>query len=1104
MQWNKFAAGLVALSALTGVGMAQTSKAILVGNVRDSSGAVIPHAKITVTSQLTGETRTTSANGEGAYRIEALNPSIYKLHFEAPGFKAIDVKDLQLSASIVTSYEAKLPAGDVSTSVDVEAESNGVNLDNGHLASTVNAMELAKVPIFTLNPVELTATVPGAQFINDNSQNLGGVGGQYYHVEFNGARPRANNFMLDGQDINDIALGGQAFQPQIPDMFQSVVIYTNNAPAEFGRAAGGVVNLITKAGSNQYHGSAFELYSGSGLNSVDGITRKNSTSRSNKARFDQHQFGFTGGGPIWKNKLFAFGGTMFTRYYGKQSSNQVELPDAAGYAVLTSIGGPQVALLQSLLANGSYLTSYQLTSAPGQPVESLNVGAMGGCTSNCIVTTGNFQRPPIALQAPDTQWFYRIDFTPHEKDTFGFRYFHDRNNFNPDLALNPSNLPGFDAQVGGPTELATGTWTHLFTPTLLNELRGSETRIHFYFTALPSALANPVANVENINLLSSPGIPTLGLSQNIPQGTKEDTYQFQDTVSWTKGKHSVRAGVDIGRSLQTFLVPQTPNGILNFAKDSNGSSLVNFLNNKLGVSGTAVKSFGPTRLDPHVWRSAYFIQDDIKLLPSLTVNLGFRYDYLPNPGNAVAFPGVNLANPYESITAVHKIATDDNDFGPRIGFAYSPSGGWFGQGKTVIHGGFSIAYDPSFGNLVTNTAASAPNSVSGTLTSTTAVPLSNATGLIATIPATLSNFSTLSPGVDMNLKNQRTYQMNLGFERALPDEIKLVVNYVGSRGRKLYANQQLNYLNNSTPAAIAAGQRLNTTRGIINVRANSAASEYDGLQAEVSRQFKHGLFFRAAYTFSKNMDDGSEVFTTFASPTSYSANLAPGGRRQDWSASAFDFPQYFSLTYVWSPAGFHASNHVANVLLGAATRNFTVSGITQLQAGPPSTINFLGLDSNNDGSTANDRPIVGNIHAPITTVGIDGIYLGATQGQYYDLVANNQTNAVNPVTVGQVHWLIPYGGASITPLEVGRNTYRNAGTTNWNLALQKDIPTPWMHLPSAAFVLRAEAQNLFNHNDVGIVDTNLLDDGNGNNFLNAQNARVNTNRNVRFWAKFTF
>lgn len=1120
---------LLGLAAMAGAGLAQTSKGILAGVVRDPTGAVVAGAQVVLTSELTGEVRETTSNNEGAYRLEAVNPSVYSLHIEASGFTTVDVRGLKVMPSVVTSYDAALQPGQVNTTVNVEANSNAINLDNGSLSTTIGLTELGTVPIFSLNPVELVSTVAGAQYINDMSLNLNGIGGQYEHVEINGARPRANNYMLDGQDINDIGLNGQAFQPQIPDMFQAITTYTNSAPAEFGRAGGAVVNLITRGGTNQYHGEAFELYSGSGLNSVDGQTRKAlPKSRANKARYDQHQYGFELGGPVIRNKLFAFGGTMFTRFYGNSNSTPIELPDANGYGVLSSIGGPQVTLLQGLLAKGSYLKEYQQLTPSSQPVEQLNAGNQSGCPAGgCVVNTAMFERPPVAQQQPDTQWFYRIDFTPTKKDSFGFRYLHDRNNFLPDLGLNSSGLPGFDGEVGGYTDLGSGNWTHIFTPTLLNEFRVSETRIAFTFTATPEALANPLAKTFNVNFTDN-GLLPLGLSQNIPQGTKEDAYQYQDTVGWTIGKQSLRIGADVGRTLETLLVAQQPYGELNFAADGNGSGLANFLNNRLGASGTATVGFGPTRADPHVWRSAFFVQDDIKLTPELTVNLGLRYDYLTEPANSLPYPGLDFSNPYAPITTVYKIQNDTNNWGPRFGFAYSPAGGgWLGGNKTVFHGGAGIFYDTSFANLAVNSAQSSPNATTGTLQATVADPLGPATTLIPTIPSSLGPYSSITSGIDKSLRNPATYQFNLGFERELPAQMKLTVNYVGTRGRRLYANQQLNYRNNSTPAAVAAGKLLNPARGVINGRTNSAASEYDGLQTELSRELPHGLYLRAAYTYSKNMDDGSEVFATFNSPTSYSANLAPGGRRQDWSNSAYDFPQFFSVLYSWSPSGLHADNLFANALLGGFTRNFTISGVTQLQAGPPSSFNVSGLDINHDGSRANDRPLVGNPHAPINTAGNDGLNLpvvrdkkgnvlySGSHGTYYDEAYYNQTRAANAsapvpanpfkqVDTNQVHWLIPYGGAEITPLMIGRNSYRNPGTTNWNVAVQKAIPAPWTHLESGAFVLRCEAQNVFNHNDVGILNTNVTRIGNGNTFLNASNVRVPSNRNVRFWAKFTF
>src|SRR5580704_7590923 len=350
------ALSLVIASVLPAI--AQTSKGILAGIVRDKTGAVIPGAKITLTSQETSETRAAVADERGVYRIDAVNSGHYTVSVQAGGFQTANTHDINVVPSIVTTYDPVLTVGEISQAVNVEANSNNINTENGQLSSTVSTSELANVPIVTLNPIELLQTVPGVQIVDQNL-GLGGIGGNFYQIEVNGARPRSNNFMMDGQDINDVGIGGQAFNIQIPDAYQSVIALTNSSSAEYGRSGGAVVNLITKAGTNQFHGDVWELYTGSGLDSLDGITRQGKPYASNpKARYDQHQIGFTLGGPIWRNKLYGFGALQLSRFYGKAQPGSVELPDATGYAQLTAIGGPQVALLESYLSGGQYLTTY--------------------------------------------------------------------------------------------------------------------------------------------------------------------------------------------------------------------------------------------------------------------------------------------------------------------------------------------------------------------------------------------------------------------------------------------------------------------------------------------------------------------------------------------------------------------------------------------------------------------------------------------------------------------------------------------------------------------------------------------------------------------------
>ena len=1095
------------LGSFTFAASAQTSKGILSGTVRDTSGAALPKANVTVISEETGESRTLQASGIGAYRVEGINPGLYEIKVDASGFAVADVRDIRVNPSVVTSYDPVLAVGSTSANVTVEANTNAINTETGELSATIGSRELSDVPIFSLNPFELVANLPGAQPV-PAALNLGGTAGNYEQIIVNGARPRSNNFMLDGQDINDVGIGGQSFNPQVPDMYQSTTTLLNSASAEYGRSGGAVINLVTKAGTNRFHGSVWELYSGSGLNALDGVTRQGKPfpagSPNPKARYNQHQYGFTLGGPIWKDKLFGFGGTQFSRFYGKSVSTSIRLPDAAGYAQLSAIAktsttaGTQVALLQGLLNGGSYLQSYtQLNTATAQRVSAAN--CPGGVA--CTVTMGVFQRPPVSQQEPDTQWMYRVDFNPRSSDTFSYRYLHDRANFTPDLSLNTSGLPGFDGEVGGPTELAEGTWTHIFTPNLLNEFRVSEVRLSALFTPTAETLANPLSKSFNITLSGS-GMPTLGVSQNIPQGRTQYLYQFQDTVGWTKGRQSFRIGADVGRDLEKDLVAQNAIGGLSIASGGGASALDNFLFNRLGTSGTATRSFGPTRVDPHLWKIAAFLQDDVKLTPELTVNLGVRYDYDTMPDNALPYPAIDINNPYGPINTVVRVKEDRNNIGPRLGFAFNPHQGIFADGKTVFHGGIGVFYDTDFTNILVNSAQSSPNAPSGTATSSAVGGLTNATGQLASITPALTNTSSVQ-SVANNLRNPLTYQYNFGIERALPASLKLTVNYVGARGEHLFSNRQLNYFQG------IGLPRLNSSRGVINIRDNRGDSSYNGLQVEASRAFSHGLGFRAAYTYSKDLDDSSEVFATFASPTSYSANLAGDKLGVDWGPSAWDRRHVASFVYDYHPAGFHSANHAADFLLGAFTRNFLISGTTQILTGVPSTFNFFGLDTNGDGSTANDRPLVGNPSKPITTVGIDGANLaafgipGGQKGVYYDMAALNDPNTdLVVVQPSAVRFLIPYGPQPVPA--VGRNSFENPGQIYWNMAAEKGIPAKFKHLENAMFVMRVECQNVGNHNNVVLpLDNNLLDVGTVS-YLNKSDQREATNQSFRLWAKFVF
>jgi outer membrane receptor protein involved in Fe transport len=1117
-------AGLVTVTLAPRVALAQTSKGTLTGVVRDISGAVIVNANITATNSETGEVRKTTTSSLGAYRLDAVTPGPYTLRVEFTGFQAFNATDVRVTASQTVSYDVSLQPGNVSQTVSVSADEILLNQENASLSATIGTASLNELPIFSLNPVEVLTTIPGVQIVSNTGLSNGD------NIQVSGARPRSNNFMIDGQEINDAGIGGQALQPNIPDMVADTVIFTHNAPAEFGRASGGVVNIITKSGTNSFHGTAWELYSGSGLNATDGQTRQVVPKDSaNKARYDQHQYGFTAGGPALKNKLFGFGAMQLTRYYGNETALQVSLPDKNGIDLLKALAASNTAastnatLMLGYLSNAAYLNSYLqytvlgATSGSTAPVyKSLGaacpatIPACANAVKPGYIEIGIFQRPPTPALSPDTQWNYRVDYTPTTKDTFTFRYLHDRGSLTPDFFTNGTSLPGFDTYQGGPGELGQGTWTHVFTQSFLNEFRVAETRISFLFAPTAETLANPLYTSPQI---STGSISTLGFNQTFPQGRAQDMYQYQDTVSWTHGRHTVRAGADIGRRIEKDLNGLNVHGTLTFAAGGTGATQIgNFLLNQLGPSGSATKVFGSPRVDPHSWRSGIFGQDDVKLTPDLTANLGIRWDYFTVPDNSLPYPAIDptsAASLYGPINTRYLVADNRHSFAPRIGFAYTPHNRmWLADGKTVIRAGFGIFFDSEFTNITVNNAASAPNIAGGTLTATAATApngLANATGLISQISATVNPQSSVT-SVDKNLTNPYSPEWNLTVERELPYKIGLSVTYAGSRGIKLYANQQYNYFDSVT------GARLDPTRGAIVARGNYADSGYNGLEIGARHNFSRSFMVTGSYVYSKTLDDGSEVFASGNTPTSYSANLAPGGRHQDWGTSVYDHRQYAAFTYVWSPGGLHSDNKGADAIYSGLTRHWTISGSSRFQSGSYSTVNFLGLDSNGDGSTANDRPILSNKNAPINSAGIDGHYsswLGgpATTGTYYDVNTNNTTGDIVPVDPSKVHWLIPYG-AQFLSQEIGRNSILNPGEAYHDIALEKAIPTPFLHTDKGRFVLRAEAQNFANHNNVGQLDINLLDIGTSG-FQNASNAREGSgtpgaNRALRFWAKYTF
>jgi outer membrane receptor protein involved in Fe transport len=1088
---------LLLIAAFTSFTSAQTSRGILAGTVTDNSGAVIVGATITANNLQTGETRIALTGPTGAFRMEAVNPGKYKVTTESQGFQTQTITGVEIAGSVMTPVDIRLQVAGTSTeAVTVTAENNQVQTENGELSGTIAPKELAELPIGSLNPIQLALTQPGV--IDNNGR--GSTNGQGFSV--NGGRPQSNNFLIDGQDNNDNSIQGQAFQPQNPNAVQEVAIMTNSYSAEFGRGGSSVTNVIFKSGSNQYHGTVSELYAGSGLDAIDaanGLTGMKDRDGCNrapdyfacKARYDTHTLGFTVGGPILKDKLFAFGSGLWNRSYGNEVASTITIPTATGIAQLQAYNSPNANLmiryLGGLVGSGSTQVSTGIAAMP-------------------YVEMGTLTRI-VPQQSTDTQWNVKTDYLPTQHDTITFHYLHDRGYFSPDWFANSGSvLPGFDTFQGGPSWIAGASWTHTISSNKVNELRASYGHLGFTFGPTAATLANPLYPSPYLSLSSPSTFPLMGTDSGFPQGRSHRTLQLQDGFTITHGAHTLKMGVDFAHISVTDDIPINSRGWLNFSSGGGYTSLGNFLDNYSGVSGQALDiQIGNPRVQPTLVQSGYYLQDGWKATRNLTLNLGVRYEYQTNPENTLKYPAVlPIYGGVNEFPTKVKADQQFTHFAPRVGFAYTPDfwRGLFGNGKTVLRGGFGIFYDALYTNILDNTASSSPNSVDVPVYGATVGGrgYANATSLFDGLSPTLSPTNTVT-SVSKNITNPRTTQWNLNVERELPGNLLATVAYVGSRGQKLLVNDDFNPLGGYDPTTGDYIDRYNPNRGAMAIRTNGGDSYYHGLNLKVERRFSKGLMLRSSYTFSKAIDDSSNIFV-ITGGSSYAQDVH--NRAADRGLSAFNATHRWALAYVWAVPGFKSANAGLDTL-AYLTRHWEWTGTMSLQSGLPDTIYVGSLDSTGMGHGYSGRPDILNTGAPMTNVAISGMYSYCTGG-IGDAVAFDWATCA-PLTQSDLsgyHFLIPFG----RPGNESRNNYILPGMINLNFGINRNIPIP--RHESQFVQLRVEMFNPFNHpnesaNPGGLwtTDVNTIMPGNTSHLFDTFWARQG-GRSIRLAVKYQF
>lgn len=1036
------------LMAFGSMGWAQSSKGVVVGTIVDPTGAVVTGASVKVTNTATNVTRETVSLTEGSYRLDAVDPGTYKIEIGASGFKVVTRDQVIVAAGQTTEISFKLEVGSASEVVNVTSDT-AINLQtqDGARINTITARQITDLPVPTLNPVDLVFTLPGV--VNPGVLSSGFVQGTEFSV--NGLRPRANSSLLDGTENNDISINGQAYIPSLRDGYQEVSVLGGDYSAEYGRGGGAVVNLITKSGVNQFHGSAYDIIAPSALFSLTN-GQKNNEGRTSVPVSIQNQYGFSLGGPIKRDKLFFFGTFQVSPFRTNGAAASAVVPTQQGYDLLRSL------FPQGRSANlDRYLSIVGNLRGTTNPV-SVELGGGRPAIPFATATSSNVSQP-----LNDYQWLTRVDWTPSTKNAFSFRYVFDDSTLVNQI---PSAFEGYGIDVPGRSQNFYFSHTRNFSPTLTNEFRFSYGR----FAALFQASNPAVALVGPIFSFAGTTIDDVGLDPTFPQGRFLNNYQFQDTVTHIRGNHTIRAGVDLVRQLSKELVPFNNRGTLTFSPGGGFPTFGNFVDAFSGTQGTfGDKVFGSPVVYPNRFQQAYFVNDAWRVRPNLTLNLGLRYENYGTPQNVLPFPAFpGLDAPLS--TRVEQKA-DNNNFAPRFSFAYTPHWGnrfFGGQDKTVIRGGYQISYDVFFDNILTNTGASSPNVLRTTTLGTSAGGRGFAGAGVNSLPTT----GTLDPTarvdtIDPNLVNPLTHIWNLGIQREVPGNLVVDVAYVGSRGTRLFLNREVNFgINDVRPAA---------NRGLIAMRTNSGDSNYHSLQTRVERGLSKGKLFRFAYTYSKAIDNvNSEVYVTSGGSSRASDPL---NLRTDRSVASFDIPHRLVWSFIWDMPG------PKKGWMGHALGGWSLTGIYNLQSGAVETPYVGGIDLNGDLNSFNDRPSINNLNAPRNSVAIAN-----STGFCNALISQPGYCDANgfPIQLANAYYLVD---PAVRTNLAGRNTLRANWTNRADASLTKSIRMPF---EGHRLEMRFEFFNIFNHPNYTWARPGSSDPSDGNVLNpNFNNVRLN-------------
>jgi outer membrane receptor protein involved in Fe transport len=967
------------------------------GVVTDPGRAVVQGARVKVTNINTNITIALTANGAGEYLATSLNPGVYDVQAEAPGFKATIAKGITLEVNGNARVDLTLQVGQSTQTIEVKSEADVLQTQETSLGQTVEQRQLDELPLFSSSGRNIFNLIPLAAGV---SEQIGADVGNNNSLRINGDRPRDQDYMLDGVTITDPFFGGQSLSPS-PESIQEFKVETNSMSAEYGKSGGGIVFAVTRSGTNRFHGSAYEYYRGQFLDARNYF--EEATAPENPYHYSE--FGGSIGGPVIKNKLFFFVDYQGIRQAGNNAAAGVIVPDAAfrsgNLGALCAAGFDSTGTCTDPSGQVFY-------PGTGTPVPFNRITAISPISAKLLalfptssVSAGSPGEDVLTQSRPFSssinRYNPRVDFNLSQSDhIFGAFHWESGPSVNHDFVIGPAG-----EQDNHFSDYATALgWTHSFSSTTLNDFhfgymkttqnsaqfgQGFTSPTDFGIQGIPPCLASVPGNAGGTKC-GAPGVSIngfTGLTGGQVDYEPDDVLQFGDTFTRLIGRHSIKVGADFRHYAINNYQPNDNTGQFGFDGQQTGNPFADFLFGSLtqGSNAEVANAIISTR----AWAYGYFIQDDFKVTPKLTLNLGLRYQW--DNSFHETHNGLAMFNPYEAKWIQFGVngepsATYDawkKEFGPRVGFAWNPINGF------VVRAGYGIMYPGTIGHGKAGDGNPSPNldsvtSFPGGTNWSALPPIANPPASAITAPIAVDANGNLSFSVWAPRHQPPTYNQlwNLTLEKQLGPKTVAQVSYVGDHGVHLPINYGYNicqqtpqstaqfgfnattspYCPKAAAAALAAGGSLFDL--IVNPGWwGLSSSSYSALTARFDRRFSHGFSLLANFTWSKLIDDSSSDWSGFGLLDVLGQDFY--NRKADRSVSAGDVPVRFTVAPIFElpfgPGKRWAQNGIGSYLAGG----WRVSAIYTISDGYPFGIVDNSYGYCNAAHVLSDRPnLIGN------------------------------------------------------------------------------------------------------------------------------------------------